>query len=86
MTPDELLQRYPRETLRWLRGRLGQSQHALALQLGVAYASVSNWETGRQLISPTNRARLVPLLAPQLATEDGRAWLRKLGTTEEGEG
>ena len=40
MPPDELLRRYPRETLRWLRGRLGADQVAFARQLGVG------WEWG----------------------------------------
>ncbi len=79
MTPDELLRRYPRETVRWLRGRLGLSQLAFAGHLGVAPQTVTKWETGRGDISPFYRWRLVPLLAPQLATEAGRAWLSTLG-------
>lgn len=85
MTPDELLQRYPRATLRWLRGRLGLRQFALALHLGADLTSGSNWETGRHRISRAQRVRLVPLLAPQLATEAGPTWLRTLGTPEEEE-
>ena len=79
MTPDELLQRYPRETLRWLRGRLGLSQLAFALHLEANVTSVQDWERGRYGISPTNRTRLVPLLVPHLATAEGRAWLAALG-------
>ena len=83
MTADELLQRYPRETLRWLRGRLGLSQLALARQLGADITSVNGWEAGRHRISRAHRVRLVPLLAPELATEAGRAWLRTLGGADE---
>jgi transcriptional regulator with XRE-family HTH domain len=82
MTPDELLRRYPRETLRWLRGRLGVSQLDLALDLGTDVGSVSRWETGRSAIGPTNRRRLAALLAPQLATEAGAAFLTSLGEEE----
>jgi len=84
MTADELLQRYPRETLRWLRVRLGLTQLNLALALGTDVASASRWETGRLPIGPRNRARLVPLLAPELATDAGRAWLRTLGGADDG--
>ncbi len=85
MTPNEVLQRFPRAAVRWLRGRLGLSQFALALHLGAAITSVSNWETGRHRISRAHRVRLVPLLVSQLATEAGQTWLRTLGTTEEEE-
>ncbi len=36
MTPEELLRRYPRETLRWLRRRLGRSQLQFALETNLA--------------------------------------------------
>ena len=78
MTPDELLRRYPREMLRWLRGRLGLTQFNLALALGTDVASASRWETGRIPIGPRNRARLAALLAPQLATDAGTAFLAAL--------
>ena len=90
MTPDELLRLYPRETLRWLRRRLGLSQVALALDLGVSTAAVGWWESRRQGISPTHRARLAALLAPHLATPEGAAFARSLGrgeaSEEEGDG
>ena len=79
MTPDELLVRYPRETLRWLRGRLGLTQLAFGLHIGVSANTVVRWEAGRHGIGPTHRACIVPLLAPYLHTAAGRAWLRTLG-------
>jgi len=76
MTPDELLRRYPRETLRWLRRRLGLTKAAFAARVEVAVVTVESWETGRAPIRrPATRQRLVTLLAPQLATEEGAAWL-----------
>jgi len=78
MTPEELLRLYPRETLRWLRGRLGLTQLNLALELGTDVASVSRWETDRLPIGPRNRARLAALLTPQLATDAGTAFLATL--------
>jgi DNA-binding transcriptional regulator YiaG len=76
---DELLRRYPRETLRWLRRRLGLSQLALALDLAARPESVAAWETRRHGISPPYRAQLAALLAPQLATPEGAAFARALG-------
>ena len=84
MDADELLLLHPRETLRWLRGRLGLSQLALALELDVGCGSVSGWESRRSPISPQHRARLAALLAPHLATPEGRAFARSLGRGEEG--
>ena len=79
MTPDELLRLYPRETLRWLRRRLGRSQLALALDWGVSTAAVGWWESRRQGISPEHRAQIAALLAPHLATPEGQAFARSLG-------
>ena len=73
MTADELLRRYPRATLRWLRGRLGLTQEALARRIAVAPQTVAGWEYGRRQITPAYRARLVPLLAAELATDAGHA-------------
>ena len=78
MTPDELLLRYPRETLRWLRGRLVLGQEALSERLGVMPQTVGEWERGRYSISPANRVRLAALLAPHLATPEGEAFARSL--------
>ena len=78
MTPDALLERHPRETLRWLRQRLGQGQLAFALHLGVSQTSVGAWESRRQAIVPHHRERLAALLAPHLATDEGVAFLRSL--------
>jgi len=75
MTPDELLRRYPRETLRWLRRRLGLSQLGLALELELGSSTVSAWEAHHQGISPQHRAALAALLAPHLATAAGAAFL-----------
>ena len=82
MTPEELLQLYPRETVRWLRGRLGLSQLAFAGHLGVAPQTVTKWETGRGGISPLYRWRLATLLVPHLATAEGLAFVRSLGGEE----
>ena len=74
MPPDELLRRYPRETLRWLRGRLGADQVAFARQLGVGWETVVGWESRRQGIGRANRDRLAALIAPHLATPEGEAF------------
>ena len=79
MTPDELLRLYPREVVRWLRRRLGLSQPALAREVGVAQSTVGGWESGTSGIAPANRERLAALLAPHLATPEGRAFVRALG-------
>ena len=86
MTPDELLRLYPRETLRWLRGRLGLSQEAFAEHIGVGTQTVASWETRRQGIGRPNLARLVALVAPHLATPEGAAFARSLGRGEAAEG
>ena len=51
MDPEELLRLYPRETLRWLRRRLGLSQRGLARALGVSAGAVQRWEA-RHLATP----------------------------------
>ena len=79
MTPDELLQRHPRATLRWLRGRLGLSRLALAARIGVSVESVGHWEDGRTRLAVRHHRPLALLLAPELATPEGRAWLATLG-------
>jgi DNA-binding transcriptional regulator YiaG len=75
VTPDELLDRYPREGPRFLRQRLGMSQLALAPHLGVNPKTLSNREARRHGISEAQRAQLVALLAPHLATPEGEACL-----------
>ncbi len=85
MTPDELLRRYPRETLRWLRGRLSVSQPGLATRVGVTPQTVAVWEARRKALAPHNRARLAALLAPHLATPEGEAFAGSLGRGEASE-
>ena len=80
MTPDELLRLYPRETLRWLRQRLELSQEAFGLDLDIRQETVAAWESRRHAISPPLRARLAALLVPQLATQEGEALIRSLGS------
>ena len=82
MTPDELLRRYPRQTLRWLRRRLGLDQPAFAALVGVARQTVGAWEARHQGIAPANRQRIEPLLASRLATPEGEAFARSLGRGE----
>jgi len=82
MTPDELLRRYPRETLRWLRRRLGLSQLGLALELELGSSTVSAWEARHQGISPRHRAPLAALLALHLVTAEGAAFVQALGPDE----
>jgi transcriptional regulator with XRE-family HTH domain len=80
MTPDELLRRYPRETLRWLRGQLGLTQAGMAALVTAAPMTIANWESGRSTIRLVrNRRRLAALLAPHLATPEGEAFARSLG-------
>jgi len=93
MTPDELLRVYPRETLRWLRGRLGLSQEAFAAQVGVDPTTAARWEAGHAPIRRRGtRARLAALLAPHVATDEGAAFVQALergaapGAHKEGEG
>ena len=86
MTPDELLRRYPREALRWLRGRLGESQMAFAAHIGAATETVAAWETGRATPSLPSHRRIVRLLALQLATPAGAAFVQSLERGEAAEG
>jgi transcriptional regulator with XRE-family HTH domain len=79
MTPDELLLLYPRETLRWLRRRLGMSRADLPRYLQAVTAPVAAWEAGETAIAPLYHARLAALLAPYLATPEGEAFARSLG-------
>jgi len=85
MTPDELLRRYPRETLRWLRRRLGLSQEAFAEHIGVGTQTVAAWENRRHAIATPNRERIVLHLAPHLATPEGEGFARSLGRGEASE-
>jgi hypothetical protein len=82
MTPDELLRLYPRETLHWLRRRLGLSQLALSLQVDAYDGAAGHWEVRRHRIAPPYRARLAALLAPHLATPEGAAFIQSLGRGE----
>ena len=83
MMADELLRLHPRETLRWLRRRLGRSQLDLALEIGVGPTTLGSWEARRHGISDVPRAQLLALLAPQLATAEGVAFVRSLGHGDE---
>jgi predicted ATPase/DNA-binding NarL/FixJ family response regulator/DNA-binding XRE family transcriptional regulator len=47
--------------LRFLRGSLGLSQEQLARRLGVSFASVNRWESGRTQLSPRAKAALAEL-------------------------
>ena len=85
MTPDELLRLHPRETLRWLRGRLGLSDEAFAARLRANGSTVAGWERGSRTIAPGRRAWLAALLAPHLATPEGEAFARSLGRGAGGE-
>jgi transcriptional regulator with XRE-family HTH domain len=78
MTPDELLRLYPRETLRWLRRRLGLSQLQFALELGVNATTLGYWEARRHAISDAHRAQVAALFAPHLATPEGAAFTQSL--------
>ncbi len=51
-SPEELLRRYPRATLRWLRGRLGLSHEAFAAHLGASPETVAGWEALGRAIAP----------------------------------
>ena len=82
MTPDALLRPHPRETLRWLRRRLGLSQLHLADVLDVSHTTVSRWETQHHARSPRHRAQLAARLAPHLATPAEQAVARSLGRGE----
>jgi hypothetical protein len=84
MTPDELLRRYPRETLHWLRRRLDVGQRGLGLLIGADSRSAAGWEAGQHTISPRYYGRLVALLAPHLATPEGVAFVASLGRGEAG--
>ena len=79
MTADELLRLYPRETLRWLRRRVGLSQLDFALHLGVSSTTLGSWEARRHGIAEEHRARLSALLAPHLATPEGQAFIQSFG-------
>ena len=86
MTPDGVLQRYPRETVRWLRGRLGLTQLVFAARVGTSIKTVQGWEQGRTRIGLPYHQRLVRLLVPHLHTEAGRAWLATLGEERASDG
>ena len=58
--------------LRWLRGTLGLSQEQLARRLGVSFASVNRWESGRTGLSAEAAAALAELEA-ELAAGSARS-------------
>ena len=75
---DEVLRRYPRATLRWLRWRLGLSPEAFAALLGASPETVAGWEALGRAIAPQHQRRILPLLARHLATPEGEAFARSL--------
>ena len=80
VTPDELLRRHPRETVRWLRDHLGLNQAAFAKRAEVQQLTVARWEDGRAPIRrKSSHLRLAALLAPHLATPAGAAFVQSLG-------
>src|SRR3984957_11034021 len=58
------------ERLRELRRRLGLSQEQLARRLGVSFATVHRWESGRTQISARSRAALAELEATAAVADD----------------
>ena len=73
-----MLRRYPRATLRWLRGRLGLSPAAFAARLRASPETVAGWEALGCEIAPRYQRRILPLLAQHLATPEGEAFLQSL--------
>src|SRR5579863_7411395 len=60
------------ERLKDLRRRLGLSQEQLARRLGVSFATVNRWESGRTQLSARSLAALAELEA-SAAAADGEA-------------
>src|SRR5580692_2484177 len=58
------------ERLRELRRRLGLSQEQLARRLGVSFATVNRWESGRTQISARSAAALAELEASAATGDD----------------
>ena len=56
--------------LRVLRGSLGLSQEQLARRLGVSFATVNRWESGRTQLSPRAKAALAELESEHAANRD----------------
>ena len=83
MTPDELLRHHPRQTLRWLRRRLGMSRPDLARSLRSTTETVSAWEERGTTLAPLDRDRIAALLAPHLATSAGAAVARARAPADE---
>ena len=75
---EEVLRRYPRATLRWLRGRLGLSLEAFAARLRASPETVAGWEALGRAIAPQDRRRILPLLARHLVTPEGEAFIQSL--------
>ncbi len=67
--------------LRTLRGSLGVSQEQLARRLGVSFATVNRWETGRTQLSARARTALAELEADVSASTDGRSALLPVAQT-----
>ena len=59
--------------LRVLRGSLGLSQEQLARRLGVSFATVNRWESGRTQLSPRAQAALAELESEHAANRSGGA-------------
>ena len=82
MTPEALLLHHQRETMRWLRGQLGLSQAVFARWLGATPTAAGDYEAGRRPPPLGHRLRLAQVLAPRLATAEGRAFVHALGRGE----
>ena len=65
--------------LRFLRGRLGLSQEQLARRLGVSFATVNRWETGRTQMSARARQALADFEARDSQAEGGQPAQRGSG-------
>jgi len=63
------------QELKKLRKRVGLSQQALAVRLGIALPTVSRWENGRSKPSPLAREKIATLLREM--GKDGKAMLRE---------
>lgn len=75
---DVVLRNHQREALRWLRQDLGMSQATLAKHLGIPQASLARWEVEKTTMSPVFRREVGRVLAPRLASDEGRRFLERL--------
>ena len=66
--------------LRVLRGSLGLSQEQLARRLGVSFATVNRWESGRTQLSPRAKAALAQLETEHAAEGGANASASRAGS------